>query len=181
MSAIFPAMTNGGGQCMAAPDVCLTPAPPPVGQVPVPYPNNGMMNQAQKTSKTVKFAMKEVIKIMSEIPRFDSAELIIPRSARGYNPDEFLYFSLDKSLDASKFRVLLEDLAGRWVNLGNPTDRVFVPNTYWPEKAMLIVVGQNSGGEQVRFLSTLKRGNHYALRGSQGGDRSAVMMIPTSC
>jgi len=27
------------------------------------------MNQAQKTSKTVKFAMKEVIKIMSEIPR----------------------------------------------------------------------------------------------------------------
>jgi len=69
MPAIFPGSTNGGGQCMAMPDVCLTPAPPPVGQIPIPYPNTGMMTQAQKTSKKVKFAMKEVITLKSEIPR----------------------------------------------------------------------------------------------------------------
>ena len=69
MPAIFPAITNGGGQCLAMPDVCITPVPPPVGQVPIPYPNIGMMNQAQKTSKNVKFAGKEVVTLKSEIPR----------------------------------------------------------------------------------------------------------------
>ncbi len=27
------------GMCIGAPDVCVTPVPPPVGQAPVPYPN----------------------------------------------------------------------------------------------------------------------------------------------
>jgi len=69
MPAIFPGSTNGGGQCMAAPDVCLTPMPPPVGTVPVPYPNTAMLNQAQKTSKKVKFVNKEVLTLKSEIPK----------------------------------------------------------------------------------------------------------------
>ncbi len=30
------------GQDMAMPDVCKTPAPPPVGMVPIPYPNIAM-------------------------------------------------------------------------------------------------------------------------------------------
>jgi len=69
MPAIFPGSTNGGGQCMAMPDVCLTPQPPPVGQAPIPYPNTGMLNQAQKTSKKVQFAGKEVVTTKSEIPK----------------------------------------------------------------------------------------------------------------
>lgn len=69
MAAIFPGSTNGGGQCMAAPDVCLTPQPPPVGQAPLPYPNTAMLNQAQKTSKKVKFVSKEVLTTQSEIPK----------------------------------------------------------------------------------------------------------------
>jgi hypothetical protein len=69
MPAIFPGSTNGGGQCMAAPDVCLTPQPPPVGQAPIPYPNTAMLNQAQKTSKKVKFVNKEVLTLKSEIPK----------------------------------------------------------------------------------------------------------------
>lgn len=69
MPAIFPGSTNGGGQCMAAPDVCLTPMPPPVGQAPIPYPNTAMLNQAQKTSKKVKFMSKEVVTLKSEIPK----------------------------------------------------------------------------------------------------------------
>jgi hypothetical protein len=69
MPPIFPAITKGGGQAFAMPDVCLTPAPPPVGQIPIPYPNFGMMNQASKTSRKVKFAGKEVVTLKSEIPR----------------------------------------------------------------------------------------------------------------
>jgi hypothetical protein len=66
---MFPGSTKGGGQCLAAPDVCKTPVPPPVGQAPIPYPNTGMLNQAQKTSTKVSFASKEVVTINSEIPR----------------------------------------------------------------------------------------------------------------
>ena len=69
MAPIFPAATNGGGQCFGTPDVCLTPVPPPVNQVPIPYPNFGMMNEAIKTSTKVKFVGKEVVTLNSEIPR----------------------------------------------------------------------------------------------------------------
>jgi len=68
MAAIFPASTKGGGQCFAAPDVCLTPAPP-APPIPVPYPNFGMVNQTKKTASKVKFAGKEVVTKKSEIPR----------------------------------------------------------------------------------------------------------------
>jgi Toxin PAAR-like domain len=65
---MFPGSTKAGGLCFAMPDVCLTPAPP-APPIPVPYPNMGMMNQATKTSKKVKFAGKEVVTLKSEIPR----------------------------------------------------------------------------------------------------------------
>ncbi|WP_339137034.1 MAG: PAAR-like domain-containing protein [Candidatus Electrothrix sp. GW3-4] len=68
MVAIFPASTKGGGNCLGAPDVCLTPAPP-APPVPTPYPNSGMVNQAKKTSKKVKFAGKEAVTVSSEISR----------------------------------------------------------------------------------------------------------------
>ena len=68
MAAIFPASTKGGGNCFATPDVCLTPAPP-APPVPTPYPNTGMVNQAKKTSKKVKFKGKEVVTKKSEISR----------------------------------------------------------------------------------------------------------------
>lgn len=42
------ATTMGGGQCLAAPDVCKTPSPG--GPVPVPYPNISMPNTADPGS-----------------------------------------------------------------------------------------------------------------------------------
>lgn len=54
---------------MGAPDVCLTPMPPPVGTVPIPYPNTAMLNQVTKTSTKVKFVSKEVVTLKSEIPK----------------------------------------------------------------------------------------------------------------
>jgi hypothetical protein len=73
MPAIFPGSTNGGGNCLAVPDVCLTPAPP-APPIPVPYPNTAMLTQATKTSTKVKFAGKEVVTLKSEIPRSSGDE-----------------------------------------------------------------------------------------------------------
>jgi hypothetical protein len=41
---MFPASTNGGGSCLAFPDVCKTPAPP-APFVPIPYPNTCQLTQ----------------------------------------------------------------------------------------------------------------------------------------
>ncbi len=70
---MFPATTNGGGNCFAFPDVCNTPAPP--GQpVPIPYPNTAMLNQAIKTSLRVLICGKQTVTINSEIPRSQGDE-----------------------------------------------------------------------------------------------------------
>jgi hypothetical protein len=66
---MLPASTKAGGQCMGAPDVCITPVPPPVNSLPIPYPNMGMLNQANNTSTKVKFVDKEVVTLKSEIPK----------------------------------------------------------------------------------------------------------------
>lgn len=65
---MMSASTKGGGQCDAFPDVCKTPMPP-AGPIPLPYPNMGMLTQAQKTSTKVKIVGKETVTTKSEIPR----------------------------------------------------------------------------------------------------------------
>lgn len=74
MPPIFPGSTTGGGNCLAAPDVCIVPVPPPSSPVPTPFPNTAMMNQAQKTSMKVKFVNKEVVVENSEIPQSQGDE-----------------------------------------------------------------------------------------------------------
>jgi len=58
---MFPASTNGGGQCFAFPDTCKTPTPG--GPVPIPYPNIAMVNQASGSScaKKVKICGKKAV------------------------------------------------------------------------------------------------------------------------
>ncbi len=57
---MFPASTNGGGTCLAFPDVCKTPAPP-APFVPIPYPNTCQLTQAKGStvSKKVKILNKK--------------------------------------------------------------------------------------------------------------------------
>jgi len=43
---MFPISTTMAGECMAFPDVCLTPAPP-APPIPTPYPNIAMLMQAE--------------------------------------------------------------------------------------------------------------------------------------
>ena len=52
-----PIATAAGGVCVAVPDVCQTPTPPPPGNtVPVPYPNIGTLSEGNMDglSETVK-------------------------------------------------------------------------------------------------------------------------------
>jgi hypothetical protein len=85
---MFSACTKGGGNLCALPDVCLTPAPPGP-DIPVPYPNTGMLNQAKETSKNVKFVGKEVITVKSKIPRSMGDEAGISKGIMsGTNMDE---------------------------------------------------------------------------------------------
>ena len=64
---MFPAATKGGGNCLGAPDVCKTPAPPSPSPVPIPYPNTGMIMTATNASTKVKIVSKEVITLKSEM------------------------------------------------------------------------------------------------------------------
>jgi len=64
---MFPATTNGGGQCFCMPDVCKTPSP--AGPVPIPYPNIGMPMQAKggSLSSRVKMSGKKAATTKTEI------------------------------------------------------------------------------------------------------------------
>ena len=64
---MFPASTNGGGQCAGFPDVCKTPTPG--GPVPIPYPNIAMLTQAKGSScsSKVKIINKKTATTKTEI------------------------------------------------------------------------------------------------------------------
>ena len=68
---MFPASTNGGGTCLAFPDVCKTPAPPAPAPVPIPYPNSGQLTQAKGStcSKKVKIDNKKTLTKKSVLSR----------------------------------------------------------------------------------------------------------------
>ncbi|WP_028215198.1 DUF4150 domain-containing protein [Paraburkholderia mimosarum] len=61
------AVTKAGGQCMAVPDVCKTPAPP-APPVPTPYPNMGMPPMGNPATTTVLIAGMPALNKSSEIP-----------------------------------------------------------------------------------------------------------------
>lgn len=116
---------------------------------------------------------------MSEITRATSQTLCgIPRCARGYNSDDFLFFQWTANINPTAFKVIVEDLAGRWVNLGPIQSRVLVPNTYFGPYAKLIVVGLNKNGHQVRYIGVLSRANMYVLHTDRMGDHTMQKYLP---
>ncbi len=91
MAAIFPASTKAGGNCLAFPDVCLTPAPP-APPVPIPYPNIGMVNQAKKTASKVKMVGKPVVTKKSEMSRSQGDEAGVNKGVvSGMNMGKVIY------------------------------------------------------------------------------------------
>ena len=76
---------------MGMPDVCLTPAPP-LPPIPVPYPDMGLLNQADKVSTKVKFVDKEVVTLKSEIPKSMGDEAGTNKGVvSGTNMDKILF------------------------------------------------------------------------------------------
>ena len=73
---MFPAATKGGGNGLAFPDTCKTPAPPPVTQVPIPYPNTAMLNTADGStcSQKVKIMNSPVVTKNTQIPQTSGDE-----------------------------------------------------------------------------------------------------------
>jgi hypothetical protein len=61
------AVTKQGGQCMAMPDVCKTPAPP-APPIPIPYPNIGMPPMGNPATVTVLIAGMPALNKASEMP-----------------------------------------------------------------------------------------------------------------
>lgn len=70
---MFPASTRMGGMCFAFPDVCIVPVPPPVTQVPTPFPNVGQCVMALPftCALVVKILNQPALHQMSVIPRSD--------------------------------------------------------------------------------------------------------------
>src|SRR5438128_458146 len=62
------ASSNGGGQCLAAPDVCNVPAPP-APPIPTPFPNTAQLTQADggTCSSKVKIMGKNAVMVDTEI------------------------------------------------------------------------------------------------------------------
>ncbi|MFO0550883.1 MAG: DUF4150 domain-containing protein [Polyangiaceae bacterium] len=67
---MFAITTTAGGTCNGFPDVCKTPAPPPVNQLPLPYPNLALAMTANKSTCTlrVKILGQPVLTKRSMIP-----------------------------------------------------------------------------------------------------------------
>ena len=65
----MPAATLQGGMAVITGpiDVCKVPTPP-VGPIPMPFPNLGQLNMTLSTTTTVMFANMPVVVEMSEIP-----------------------------------------------------------------------------------------------------------------
>jgi hypothetical protein len=64
---MLPACTIAGGQAMAMPDVCLTPAPP-APPIPIPYPNIAMFNMALGFAATVLVGGSPALNLQSKCP-----------------------------------------------------------------------------------------------------------------
>ncbi|MBN4059142.1 DUF4150 domain-containing protein [Endomicrobium sp. AH-315-J14] len=69
-----PACTKKGGLCLAFPDTCHLPAPPPPGGVPTPYPNKDDPSSTDKATKTVLMEKKGVCVENNVIPRSSGDE-----------------------------------------------------------------------------------------------------------
>lgn len=65
---MMPASNNGVGMNIGFPDVCLTPPPPPVGPIPIPYPNLGQNVMSSVFSPNIFTGFMPALNMASIIP-----------------------------------------------------------------------------------------------------------------
>ena len=128
---MFPASANAGGQCQGAPDPCNTPQPPTGALVPMPYPNNAMVNQAEKTCEKVKFSNKPALNSGSEIPRSMGDEAGTGKGVMsGTNSDKMKYVTSSSKVKlCGKPGVFLTSMtAHNGANANAPTGAQIAPS-----------------------------------------------------
>lgn len=118
---------------------------------------------------------------MSQIPLIPNTQMNVPREARGYSIGEFLFFKWPSTLDNNRFRVLVEDLAGKWLELGTLQDKVYIPATHFDPHAKLVVVGRNKRDSEVRFVHEMKRGHLYVLPTTEAGTHMMERYMKQNC
>jgi hypothetical protein len=64
----MPAATKKAGMCQGMPNVCFVPAPPPVTQVPTPFPSIGLLASTDGAIDKVLVEHKETVAEGSKIP-----------------------------------------------------------------------------------------------------------------
>jgi hypothetical protein len=74
MPAIFPAASKAGGTYFAFPDVCFVPAPPPVVQIPIPFPNLAQVASTDGAVDKVLIENKETVVEGSRVPNSSGDE-----------------------------------------------------------------------------------------------------------
>lgn len=70
----MPAASKAGGMYVAFPDVCFTPVPPPVVQVPIPYPNLAQIASTTGAVDKVLIENKETVVEGSKVPNSSGDE-----------------------------------------------------------------------------------------------------------
>lgn len=127
---MFPASTNGGGNCMAMPDVCKVPAPP-APPIPTPFPNTGMLNQATNASMKVKICGKQTVTVKSKIPKTMGDEAGVAGgliSGMNMGPASFKKGSTNVKVEGSPVISLTSMTAHNGTNANIPAGTVVAPS-----------------------------------------------------
>jgi len=127
---MFPASTNGGGNCMAMPDVCKVPAPP-APPIPTPFPNTAMMNQATGASLKVKICGKQTVTTKSKIPKTMGDEAGVAGgmiSGMNMGPASFKKGSTKVKVEGSPTVSLTSMTAHNGTNANAPAGTVVAPS-----------------------------------------------------
>ena len=101
---------------------------------------------------------------MGDILNVSSSWLNIPRSAKGYGNNDFLWFKVDTpDVVPSSLFVFLKDSSEDYQArcLGRLQPYMKVPNIYYPPYATLTITGRNRKGEKVEFRGRMQRGSMY--------------------
>ncbi|MBN2320591.1 MAG: DUF4150 domain-containing protein [Acidobacteria bacterium] len=127
---MFPASTNGGGNCMAMPDVCKVPAPP-APPIPTPFPNTGMLNQATNVSMKVKICGKQTVTVKSKIPKTMGDEAGVAGgliSGMNMGPASFKKGNTNVKVEGSPVISLTSMTAHNGTNANAPAGTVVAPS-----------------------------------------------------
>ncbi|MDR5745981.1 DUF4150 domain-containing protein [Caballeronia sp. LZ029] len=121
------AVTKAGGQCMAMPDVCKTPAPP-APPIPIPYPNIGMPPMGNPATVKVLVGGMPALTKSSEIPLSSGDEAGVAGgvvSGQMMGKEQFMMGSVTEKFDGSP-AVRLSDPTQH--NEGNMVGAVLAPS-----------------------------------------------------